>query len=171
MTRLLIASLVLIAHIVGAQDVPLEYQVKAAYLFNFVKFVDWRPGRGNSAIAICVAGRNPFGDVLTETIRGETVNGRPLQTRVILEPDPACNVLFVPEGAAASAYLRTARGMPVLTVGESKDFIEQGGIIQFFLDQGKVRFEIDADAAERADLHISSRLLRLGRDPERKGAE
>jgi len=159
------------AQVVAAQDVSLEYQVKAAYLFNFVKFVEWRAGRGNSPISICIAGRNPFGDVLADTIRGETINGRPLQARTILEPDAACNVVFVVQGAAAAAYLRSARGMPVLTVGESKDFIEQGGIIQFFIDQGKVRFEIDAEAAERADLHISSRLLRLGRDPDRKGEQ
>ena len=171
MARLLIAALLFTTSVAGAQDISLEYQVKAAYLFNFVKFVDWRAPRGNGPISICVAGKNPFGEVLNETIRGETVNGRPLQTRVILEPDASCNVVFVPEGAAAASYLRTARGMPVLTVGESKGFIEQGGIIQFFLDQGKVRFEIDADAAERADLRISSRLLRLGRDPDRRGAQ
>jgi hypothetical protein len=147
-----------------AQEVSLEYNVKAAYLFNFTKFVEWPPRSVPGPLTICVAGRNVFGDVLTELVRGERANGRPIDTRVILEPDPGCHMLFVPRGAAASAYLRAARGMPVFTVGESEDFLDLGGIANFILDGANVRFEIDAHAAELAGLRVSSRLLRLGRD-------
>jgi hypothetical protein len=148
-----------------AQEVPLEYRVKAAYLFNFVKFVEWPAAAAGGPITICVAGRNVFGDVLDQTIRGETIDGRPLTSRVLLEPADGCHVLFAPRGAAARAYLQAARGEPVLTVGESADFIANGGMVNFILDGGNVRFEIEARRAEAAGLRVSSRLLRLARTP------
>lgn len=144
-------------------EVPLEYRVKAAYLFNFAKFVDWPDDPGQGPLTICVAGRNVFGDVLADTIRGERIADRPLASRVILEPEPGCQVLFVPRGAAAAAYLRGSRG--ALTVGESPDFLAQGGIVNFIIDGNTVRFEIAAPTAERNGVKISSRLLRLARDP------
>jgi hypothetical protein len=142
------------------QDVSLEYQVKAAYLYNFVKFVQWPDTARPGPLIICIAGRNPFGTVLAETIRDEVVNGRTLASRTILEPDPACQVLFVPDGAPP-AYLRAARGTPTLTVGESPDFLEQGGIINFVKEGPNVRFAISTEAAAEAGLQVSSRLLRL----------
>jgi len=146
-----------------AKEVPLEYQVKAVYLFNFAKFVEWPPDAPPGPLAICVAGMNPFGDVLDETLRGETVNDRPLNWRVIPGPEPGCHVIFVPHGAAAAAYLQAARSTPTLTVGETPEFLSQGGIINFILEAGKVRFQINPNAAERAELRISSHLLRLAR--------
>jgi hypothetical protein len=143
-----------------AQDVPLEYQVKAAYLYNFVKFVEWPETARTGPLNICIAGRNPFGDVLADTIKDETIDGRPLTSRVVLEPDPDCHVLFVPDGAP-SAYLRAARRMPTLTVGETTDFLQQGGVIAFVADGHNIRFAISADAAEQAKLQVSSRLLKL----------
>jgi hypothetical protein len=162
--RVIAVTLVLVATtLLSAQEVPLEYRVKAAYLFNFAKFVEWPGAAATGPITICVAGRNVFGEALTETVRDETVNGRALAVRVILEPEPGCHILFVPRGAAAAAYLRAAESTPTLTVGESSDFIAQGGIITFTLEGANVRFEISLDAAERTGLRISSRLLRLAR--------
>jgi hypothetical protein len=152
-----------------AKTVSLEYQVKAAYLFNFAKFIEWPPAAPSGPLTICVAGHNPFGDVLEETLRGEMVNGRPLAMRVISGPEPACHVVFVPQGAATAAYLRAAQGSPILTVGETPGFLSEGGIISFVLEAGKVRFQIDSKAAERAELRISSHLLRLARTPEQRG--
>jgi hypothetical protein len=152
-----------------AKEVSLEYQVKAVYLFNFAKFIEWPAEAPPGPITICVASQNPFGDVLEETLRGEMVNGRPLAMRVIPGPDPGCHVIFVPQGAAPATYLRAVEGSPTLTVGETPDFISQGGIISFILEGGKVRFQIDSKAAERADLRISSHLLRLARTPDRRG--
>lgn len=148
-----------------AQDVSLEYRVKAAYLFNFAKYVEWPSSGGTGPLTLCVAGRNVFGSALEETIAGERVNGRPLVARVILEPTPGCDVLFVPRGAATNAYLLAAQGQPVLTVGETPGFIEAGGVINFIVDGANVRFEISAPAADRAGLRVSSRLLRLARMP------
>jgi hypothetical protein len=152
-----------------AQEVTSEYQVKAVFLFNFMKFVEWPASAPAGPLTICVAGRNPLGTFLDETIRGETAAGRPIVSRVILEPEPGCHLVFVPRGAATSAYLRASRDLPVLTVGEIPSFLEMGGIINFVLeeapvkDEGTVRFEISQQAAERVQLRISSRLLQLAR--------
>jgi len=160
---LLLAATVIAAGTVSpAQDISAEYRVKAAYLYNFVKFVEW-PGESPGPVTICVAGRNPFGSVLGDLVRGESVNGRRIETRVILEPDADCSVVFVPEGAATGPYLRSARNRPTLTVGESPTFIPQGGIARFYVEGANIRFEISPPAAERAGLRISSRLLQLAR--------
>jgi hypothetical protein len=162
-TLLLVFAVSLTAGSLGAQDaVPDAYRVKAAFLYNFFKFVEWPPSAPQEGpLYICVAGRNPFGDVLDQTVEGEAVNGRRLATRVILEPEPGCHILFVPDGAAATAYLRAARGTPALTVGERPDFITQGGMVSFFHQGTNIRFTINPDAAERAKVRISSRLLEL----------
>jgi hypothetical protein len=165
MKRLVLGLVLLSSAFLHAQEVPLEYRVKAAFLFNFAKFVEWPPQADAGPLQICVAGRNVFGDTLVETVRGEHINGRPLAVRVILEPEPGCHIIFVPRGAATTAYLRAARSSPSLTVGETPDFIAMGGIVNFTVEGTSVRFEIDPEAGERAGLRISSRLLRLARSP------
>lgn len=155
-------ALVLLAAPARAQDtVSDEYRLKAVFLFNFFKYVEWPPAAPQGPLVICVAGRNPFGTVLDETVAGETINGRPIRTRVILEPEPGCHMLFVPDGAAATAYLRASQGTPTLTVGERPDFIQLGGMIAFFRVADNIRFTVNPTAAERAKLRISSRLLSL----------
>ena len=144
-----------------AQDVPLEYQVKAAYLYNFVKYVEWP--EPPPTLKICVAGQNPFGTVLTDLVRNERVRGMSIEAQVILEPQSDCHVVFVPKTANAAAYLRLASGAPILTVGEAPQFIEQGGLIRFRLDGGKVRFDINRSSAEKVRLRVSSRLLQLAK--------
>jgi hypothetical protein len=151
-----------------AQDTALEYQVKAAYLYNFVKFIEWPAGALSATLTICTAGSNPFGGTLDDLVRGETIDGHAIAARTIQRPQADCDVVFVPRAVAAGEYLRAARTAPVLTVGESADFIAQGGIVNFVRDAGMIRFEIDQDAARRAGLQISSRLLRLARPPERR---
>src|SRR5688500_4355735 len=160
---------IVLATTVCAQDVPVEYQVKAAYLYNFVKFVEWPPDAAAGPLTICVAGRNVFGPALEETVRGESVNGRPLQSRVILQPEEGCHVVFVPRGAAGPAYLAAARGTPTLTVGEEEGFIGLGGIISFHAEGSTIRFTINPGAARRAGLQISSRLLQLARIANDRG--
>lgn len=147
----------------AAQEVPIEYQIKAAYLYNFVKYVEW-PEPVPASILICVAGQNPFGTVLEDLLRNERVRGVQVRSEVIPGPIPECNVVFTPRTSNIQAYLNFVAGMPVLTVGETERFIEQGGMIRFYLEGGKnVRFEINRTAAERARLRISSRLLQLAR--------
>jgi hypothetical protein len=146
-----------------AQGVSEEYRVKAAYLYNFLKFVEWPADAPPGPLTICVAGRNPFGTVLRDLVRDEIIEGRPVEMRVILEPETNCHLLFVPEGAALRAYLRGASGRPMLTVGESDTFIDEGGMASFYMDRGNIRFAISPTAAERARIRVSARLLQLAK--------
>jgi hypothetical protein len=163
--RVLLLALSAFGPAVWAQEVPLEYHVKAAYLFNFVQFVEWPAGSADGPLVICVARPSPFGDVLASTLRDERVGGRPIDVRVIGDPDGSCHVLFIPRDAPAAAYLQSTRSSPTLTVGESAGFLRGGGIINFIREGANIRFEIDEAAARRAGLRISSRLLRLARMP------
>lgn len=167
-TRLAAALCLALAVPTAAQGPTLEYQVKAAYIYNFTKYVEWPSGAlGTGPLTICIAGRNPFGVALDDIVRDERIDNRPVAVHVILEPDPACHVVFVPDGAATPAYLRAAQGRPVLTIGEMPGFIAMGGIVNFVRDRDNVRFEINPEAAERANLRISSRVMRLARPPDR----
>jgi hypothetical protein len=168
MAGLRTAVVVLLAGAVAyAQDVPLEYRVKAAYLANFIRFVEWPQRTDTGPISICVAAPSPFGGVLEETVMDTQINGRPVVARVVAAPDEDCHVLFVPQNAPGLAgFLQAAQtGPATLTVGETDGFIDRGGLINFVREGVNVRFVIDADAADRAGVRISSRLLRLGRLP------
>jgi len=147
----------------------LEYQVKAAFLFNFSKFVEWpsdafmSPG---DPVTVCVMGDDPFGESLDSVVQGETVNGRRLKvhrTRSTAELR-ACHMVFVPRSERRqSEILSSLRGTGILTVGDGDGFLSDGGIIRFVLDQNRVRFEINLAAAEGNRLKLSSKLLRLAR--------
>ena len=162
--RLLLAALV-VGAVQGApqaQDVTREYRVKAAYLYNFVKYVEW-PATPKGRILICVAGQNPFGTELESLIRNERVHGVPLATEVIIEARTDCDVLFTPSTSNIPVYLQKAAGLPTLTVGETPRFVQQGGMIGFYTDGVNIRFEINPAAVARGQLRISSRLLQLAR--------
>ena len=152
-----------------AQEVLPEYRVKAEYLYNFVKYVEW-PEPSNRTVQICVAGQNPFGSVLADLIRNERILKMPLP-KTILAPEPGCDVIFAPRTSSMGAYLRASAGMPILTVGETPLFIEQGGIIRFFAEDDGLRFEINRAAAQRVGLRISSRLLQLAQITDRRPDE
>ncbi len=147
-----------------------EYQVKAFFLYNFAKYVDWPSHRFNSAadpLVICILGQNPFGGGLEQAVHGKAVEGRTVVVHQIsdLHPQCDCHILFV--GASERKRFRSSsaliRGSGVLTVGESEGFASDGGVINFKVEEGKVRFEINLDAAGQEQLHISSKLLSLAR--------
>jgi hypothetical protein len=147
---------------------PSEYQLKAAFLFNFAKFVEWPAGafsEAKSPMIIGVLGDNPFGAELERTIRDKTVNGRPLQIKEYrsLSEARACHILFVSnsEKKRLAEVFEGLRGTSVLTVGETEDFIESGGMISFVRESNKIRFQINDRAARTAGLKISSKLLNL----------
>ncbi len=148
-----------------------EHQIKAAYLYNFVKYVEWPPHTTAAPFSICLAGRTPLAAPLAEIVRGELFEGRTLVTRILTEPEADCDVLFVPQGVDAEPYLRAVASRPTLTVGESPAFLTQGGMIAFALEGAKVRFDVNADAPARVDLRISSRVLRLARNTEARGRQ
>lgn len=155
---------------IHAQEAPTEYQVKAAYLFNFLKFVAW-PGDPladtHGRWVIGIVGENPFGDELTQIVAGKTVQGHELLVRRFQPGEDlhACHVLFISasEKKRLPSVLAALSGSTVLTVGDMDHFIESGGMIQFVMEEERVRFAIDVRASSQARLKVSSKLLSLAR--------
>ncbi len=152
----------------AADTAALEYQVKAAFLYNFTKFVQW-PGDSLAASGgpfdVGVVGSNPFGSHLAESMAGQSVHGRPVRVVEFLKPADVrpCDVLFVPdaEGDHLADIAARVKGSPVLLIGESPGFAERGGAINFILVDNKVRFEINPTVARTAGLQISAKLLAI----------
>jgi len=147
-----------------------EYQVKAAFLFNFAKFVEWPQDAFQSdkaPISLCLFRHDPFGGALDEVIREKAINNHELQARRIndLAQLKACQLVFVSqkEEGQLPEILTSLKGASALVVGESADFAERGGAVQFFLENNKLRFAINVDAIQRARLQASSKLLALAR--------
>lgn len=144
-----------------------EYEVKAAFLFNFARFVEWPTNAFTSPqapLVIGILGTDPFGAALNEIVRGEIVNGHPLiiQRYRNIEEVQTCHILFISSSEARrlEQIFKSLRGKNVLTVGESDGFAQSGGIIRFIADQNRIRFRVNLDAARAAELTISSKLLR-----------
>ncbi len=149
-------------------EVPKEYQIKAAFLYNFTKFVEWPAARfasASSPIVIAVLGENPFGDELAKLVKGRRVNGREIVIKSVTDTSEAdsVHVLFIcaRNDRQLGPALAQLRADAVLTVGESAAFASAGGVITFTLVEDKVRFEINQAAGEQAGLKISSQLLKL----------
>lgn len=176
LTRLKVAIVLGAACTLGLRGQIGEYQVKAFFLYNFARYVEWPPQSfktRNDPIVICILGRNPFGSALEQAIAGKFVAGRPFAIRQIsdLSSIAACHVLFVDssERKRFRGMAQKFNGSGLLSVGESRGFTPGGGVINFVLEDGKVRFEIDMDAAAREHLRISSKLLilaQIARRPE-----
>jgi hypothetical protein len=151
---------------------PAEYEVKAAFLYNFARFVEWPDApEGDGPFVITVLGRDPFGSVLDDTLRGKTIDDKRIVVRRASRPDEVgqSRIVFIcdSEKDRLPAILKSLEGTPVLTVGEMSEFAERGGVIRFKLEQGRIRLEINAAAAERSRLRISSQLLKLARIVDR----
>lgn len=160
----------------GAETPSKEYQYKAAFIYNFTKFVDWPTNRfatKDQPLTIGVLGKNPFGDVLVKVVEGRTVNGRTYVVKVLTSVREAAQVdlLFVPQGQEKllADQLPVLQGAGVLTVGESDAFAKLGGTINFFITEAdQLRFEINLDEAERGGLKIRAQLLKLAKIVGRK---
>jgi hypothetical protein len=147
-----------------------EYLAKANYLANFPSFVDWPPEvlpSVKTPFLICVFGEFSFGTSLAEMTRGTTVHDRRLEIRWIHKPQElsSCQILFVSrsEQKRYNQALDVVRGRMVLTVGETPEFLAAGGILSFSSQQGAIQFDVNLEAANKARLKISSRLLALAR--------
>lgn len=155
----------------SSQSAPsVEYQVKAAFLFNFAKFIEWPTDAfpdEKTPITVCVFRYDPFGGALDDVIRGKTINNRELAVRRITGlPDlKGCQLLFISdrEDKLLDEIEKNVKGASILVVGEGPEFAERGGSVQFFLEQNKLRFAINVDAVQRARLQVSSKLLALAR--------
>lgn len=148
-----------------------EYRVKAAFIFHFTQLVDWPAAAlANDALpfVLCASGDRNFSEILAETVRGKRIGAHSMEVRALSDSDSVadCHVL-VAVGADRKRVLSTLarlKNAPVLTVGESDDFVRSGGMIGFALQENKVRFDVNLDAAQHASLKLSSRLLVLARN-------
>jgi hypothetical protein len=162
-------AFLLVAGLVLAQESPPgEYRVKAAFLWNFAKFIEWPTNAFTNAAApfvIGVLGDNPFGEDLEQTVRDKQINTHPITVKAFRAASEAnqCHMLFVSasETNRLAEIFKSLRGSPILTVGDTGQFIETGGMINFIFEGNKIRFQINDDAAKAADLKISSKLLSL----------
>jgi hypothetical protein len=158
----------------AAAEASLEYRVKAAFLYNFAKFVTW-PAQvfpaADAPVVFCLAGDDPFQELLDATTKDRKVEGRPIVIRRLPAEAPlaGCHLVFSSEsdGARVAHVLQRAAGAGALTVGEAEEFLPRGGMIRLLVDEGKVRFDISTRSAEQAGLKVSSQLLKLARSVER----
>lgn len=153
--------------VTSAAQEATESQVKAAYLYNFGKFVTW-PATSTPDLApreICVLGKDPFGAVLDSTVAGESIDGKKIAVRRLTKVQEAahCSILFVAlsEASRLDADIPIARQFGALTVSEIPHFAEHGGMIEFVTQQNKIRFEVNRAAAQQSHLVLSSELLKV----------
>lgn len=157
---------------VAAQTLT-EYQVKAAYLYNFAKFVKWPVGAqpAGATFNICILGTNPFGNTLASTVADEKLDGKSIALHQISTPAEAtdCAIVYIgrSEQSRLSSLLPALAKQGVLTVSEAPRFSAQGGIIGFVMDGGRVRFEVNLAAAQKAGLTLSSELLKVAMNVRR----
>ena len=163
----------------SSSDESLEYRIKAAYLINFTRYIDWPAEAFHTStapITICVLGTDPFGSLLDAALAGRTSQGRPLAGRRIRSAQEAtgCQLVFVSRAAwNPNEWPSREPVRPgVVTVGESEEFARRGGVIGFVIVNETVRFVVNREAQERAGLRISSRMLALaasvyGQEPSR----
>lgn len=151
---------------------PTEYQIKAAFLFNFAKFVEWPPdafATPASPLVIGILGANPFGTDLERTVKGKAINSHPFEVKTISAPADGtnCQIVFIctSEKKRLPEIIAALKDASVLTVGEMDGFTENGGMINFVIQGNKVRFEINDTAAKTARLKISSKLTSLAVHP------
>lgn len=149
-----------------------EYQLKAVFLFNFVQFTDWPTNAfsdDHSPIVIGVDGNDPFGAALSDTIKGETVRGRPLIIEHYrrAEDIKACHILFISQSETrhAEEIVKGLKGKPTLTVADVEGPATAEVMIRFIVESNKVHFHINQQAASNANLTLSSRLLRVAESP------
>ena len=147
---------------------PSEYQIKAAFLFNFAKFVEW-PSKSliddKSPITIAVLGNNVFDNSLEKTVQGKFVDEHPLAVKFIHSELEAtnCQILFISpsEKGKVAEVLKTLKGSSTLTISELDGFIQSGGMINFVVEGTKVRFQINREATTLAGLRVSSKLISI----------
>jgi hypothetical protein len=151
--------------ILGQGRATSEYEVKAAYLLNFARFVEWPAG--NDPFYICVVGDNPFQGALERLVEGESIDGRPIVVRSLSRWQEPCRILFVSRSERDAFRILRQAGRGVLTVGEEPGFLSDGGMINFVVDERKVKFEVNLKAATESSIRINSRLLSVAKSVRR----
>jgi hypothetical protein len=171
-TRAALALAVVCPAAAASAQPTIENDVKATFLYNFTKFVEWPapPPAASTPFRLCVLADPAFTRAVDRTIAGESVDGRPLER---VEPHSvdelaACAILYVGRDHVdrSARLLAAARDLPVLTVGDGPEFVQGGGAIGFVLENNRVRFDVSARALQRSGLKVSSKLLRIARSVE-----
>ena len=151
-------------------EVASPYQLKAAFIYNFLKFIDWPPqsfSNTDAPFVIGILGKDPFGSTLDNALIGKNVRGRPILVRRLENEASAlqCQVLFVSssERKRFKQILGKTAGRPILTIGEAEEFGLSGGIINFVVEENKIRFEINIDAMKQSGLKADAQLLNLAK--------
>jgi hypothetical protein len=155
-----------------------EYLIKAGFTYNFAKLMEWPATafpQADSPIVIGILGIDPFGGTMDEVLKGKTVNGRGFVVKHLKWGMDVkdCNILFVSSSEVVHMddLFRIVRGLPILTIGETPGFAQRGGIINFVLEDNKVHFEVNVEAAKQANITISSRLLSLATNLQQNASE
>ncbi len=173
-SKLLNASIILVLfttiyiHYAYAQKKTFgEYEVKAAFIYNFLKFIEWpESAPSDSTINLCIIGDDPFGTAINP-VEGDSKSNKKILIKRYNKPTglEGCKILFIcrSEKRQLSDILNAIKNMNVLTISDTEGFAEQGVIINFYIQDNKIRFEINKNAADRAGLKISSRLLSLAK--------
>ena len=172
----LCAAALLAAPAGGAEtSPPSEWEVKAAYLYNFTRFVEWPDQAAappDAPFVVGILGPDPFGRVLDDTLSGKTFNGRPIVVRRLERPESAASVqilfLAAPLDRDGARALRAAQGKPVLTVSNEEGAATHGVVLAFRLRDNRVRFDVNLALAEEGGLKISSHLLKLALNVEKR---
>jgi hypothetical protein len=176
---LLCASLALPSHAQTANSSDSsEYLIKAGFTYNFAKLMQWPAStfpQPDSPIIIGILGTDPFGNTLDTVLAGKKVNARSFVVKHLKwgTDIKGCNILYVSTSEAAhlDEIFRMVKGLPILTIGQMPDFAKRGGIINFIIEDDKVRFEVNVEAAKQADINISSRLLTLAKIIPQTGSD
>ncbi|HET9098899.1 MAG TPA: YfiR family protein [Acidobacteriaceae bacterium] len=150
----------------AAQTVaPTQDDIEAAYLYNFAKFVTWPPREKSDVLNVCILGKDPFGNTLDQIVAGETIdNGHLAVLRLANEQSVQdCAILFIGESESSHLErdLAAVAQLPILTVSDIPGFMESGGTIQFVLQENRVRFEVNLNAARKCGIGLSSQLLKV----------
>jgi hypothetical protein len=144
-----------------------EYEVKAAFLYKFASFVTWPDDAAGGPLCIGVAGQDPFGMALDDVVKGKSIGGRPFVVKRFKpgQESPDCHIVFISasEKKRLPTIFEHLRAGTVLTVGDIVGFCESGGIVNFEVSEDRVRLQINLQAAERARLLVSSKLLSVAK--------
>ena len=158
-----------LAAFAGPGELP-EYKVKAVFIYNFAKFVEWpadKPPKPDKILSVCVLGDDPFGADFN-VIKGKTIKGRTVESKTTMSIEKAknCDCLFISDSEKSNVakILGDLEDHKVLTISDMDGFLEAGGIIQFVLEKRKVRFLINMGAAKQAGFKVSSKLLELAKE-------
>jgi hypothetical protein len=161
----LFAAPIFLAQGVAQTAAPTQDDVEAAYLYNFAKFVKWPPTAKADVLNICILGKDPFGATLDQVVAGETIDGIHLAVLRLADERSVqpCAILFI--GDSESPHLErdmaSVAQLPILTVSDIPGFMENGGTIQFVLQENRVRFEVNLNAARKGGIGLSSQLLKV----------